>query len=81
MRIAIILTMRDYLSLFMMHRPAAPPILTQTVSASNATLVIDGISISKASNKITDALEGVTLDLLKANARQHNHFKLNSRYR
>lgn len=41
--------------------------LTETVAASNATLVIDGISISKASNKITDALEGVTLDLLKAN--------------
>ncbi|MBS0425069.1 MAG: flagellar filament capping protein FliD [Proteobacteria bacterium] len=41
--------------------------LTQTVSASNATLVIDGISISKASNNITDAIEGVTLNLLKAN--------------
>lgn len=40
--------------------------LTQTVSASNATLVIDGISISKASNNITDAIEGVTLNLLKA---------------
>lgn len=42
--------------------------LTQTAAASNATLVIDGISISKSSNKITDAIEGVTLDLLKANA-------------
>ncbi len=42
--------------------------LTQTVAASNATLVIDGISISKASNKITDAIEGVTFNLLKANA-------------
>ena len=42
--------------------------LTETVAASNATLIIDGILISKASNKITDALEGVTLDLLKANA-------------
>ncbi len=41
--------------------------LIQTVSASNATLVIDGISISKASNNITDAIEGVTLNLLKAN--------------
>lgn len=41
--------------------------LTQTVAASNATLVIDGISISKASNNITDAIEGVTLNLLKAN--------------
>lgn len=42
--------------------------LTQTVAASNATLVIDGISISKASNQITDAIEGVTFNLLKANA-------------
>lgn len=41
--------------------------LTETVAASNATLVIDGISINKASNKITDAIEGVTLDLLKTN--------------
>lgn len=41
--------------------------LTQTIAASNATLVIDGISISKASNNITDAIEGVTLNLLKAN--------------
>ncbi|WP_295628330.1 flagellar filament capping protein FliD [uncultured Nitrosomonas sp.] len=41
--------------------------LTETVAASNATLVIDGILINKASNKITDAIEGVTLDLLKTN--------------
>ncbi len=41
--------------------------LTQTMAASNATFVIDGISISKASNNITDAIEGVTLNLLKAN--------------
>lgn len=41
--------------------------LTQTAAASNATLVIDGITISKSSNKVTDAIEGVTLDLLKTN--------------
>lgn len=41
--------------------------LTQTVAASNATLVIDGITISKASNTITDAIQGVTLNLLKTN--------------
>lgn len=41
--------------------------LTQTVAAQNAVVVIDGISISKASNTLTDAIEGVTLDLLKAN--------------
>ena len=41
--------------------------MTQTVAAQNATAVIDGISISKASNTISDAIEGVTLTLLKAN--------------
>ncbi|GKS68297.1 flagellar hook-associated protein 2 [Nitrosomonas sp. PY1] len=41
--------------------------LTETVAASNANFIIDGISISKASNKITDAIEGVTIDLLKTN--------------
>ena len=40
--------------------------LTETVAAKNAELVIDGIAISKASNTIEDAIEGVTLDLLKA---------------
>lgn len=41
--------------------------LTQTTAAANAALIIDGISISKSSNKITDAIEGVTLDLQKTN--------------
>ncbi len=41
--------------------------LSETVAAVNATLVIDGIAISKASNTITDAIEGVTLNLLKTN--------------
>ncbi len=41
--------------------------LTQTVAAQNAVVVIDGISISKPSNTLTDAIEGVTLNLLKAN--------------
>lgn len=40
--------------------------LTETVAAANAALVIDGIPISKASNKISDAIQGVTLELLKA---------------
>ncbi|SER24650.1 flagellar hook-associated protein 2 [Nitrosomonas sp. Nm51] len=39
--------------------------LTETVAAGNAEMVIDGISISKASNTITDAIEGVTFNLLK----------------
>jgi len=39
--------------------------LTQTVAALNATLEMDGISISKESNVIDDVVEGVTLTLLK----------------
>jgi len=39
--------------------------LAQTAAPANAALVIDGISISKASNTVDDALEGITLNLLK----------------
>ncbi len=42
--------------------------LTQTASALNATLTMDGISISKASNVVTDVVSGVTLTLLKVSA-------------
>ncbi len=41
--------------------------LAQTVAAQNATVVLDGILISKPSNTISDAIAGVTLNLLKAN--------------
>jgi flagellar hook-associated protein 2 len=41
--------------------------LTQTVAAQNATAVIDGITISQASNTLTEAIQGVTLTLLKTN--------------
>src|SRR5690606_29953293 len=40
--------------------------MTETVSAKNAAMVIDGIAISKSSNTISDALEGVTFNLTKA---------------
>jgi flagellar hook-associated protein 2 len=39
--------------------------LTQSAAAKNAIVVIDGITVTKASNTITDAIEGVTLSLLK----------------
>jgi flagellar hook-associated protein 2 len=39
--------------------------LTESVAAQNAAVTVDGILISKASNTITDAIEGVTLNLLK----------------
>lgn len=41
--------------------------LTQAQAAQNARLEIDGIAISKPSNTISDAIEGVTLNLLKSN--------------
>ncbi len=41
--------------------------MEQKVAAQNASLTIDGIAISKASNTVTDAIEGVTLNLVKAN--------------
>jgi flagellar hook-associated protein 2 len=41
--------------------------LTPTVAAQDASVVIDGITITKASNTLTDAMQGVTLNLLKAN--------------
>jgi flagellar hook-associated protein 2 len=42
--------------------------LSEIVAAQNASVVIDGIAVSKSSNTISDALEGVTLNLLKAGA-------------
>ncbi|SDZ83546.1 flagellar filament capping protein FliD [Nitrosospira multiformis] len=42
--------------------------LIQVQAAQDAKLRIDGIDIVKSSNTITDAIEGVTLSLLKTNA-------------
>lgn len=39
--------------------------LSETVAAKNATVIIDGITVSKNSNTITDAIDGVTLNLAK----------------
>lgn len=41
--------------------------MTQAQAAQNATAIIDGITISKASNTFSDAIDGVTLNLLKMN--------------
>ena len=40
--------------------------MTQTTAATSATLSINGIEIQRASNTVTDALTGVTLNLLEA---------------
>ena len=47
---------------------AANQPLTETVAAKNAAFKIDGIAITKASNTITDAIDGVTLNLARTNA-------------
>ncbi len=41
--------------------------LTEVQAARNAALTVDGLAITKASNVITDAIEGVTLNLTKIN--------------
>ena len=41
--------------------------LAETVTARNAQLKIDGVAITKTNNTISDAIEGVTLNLTKAN--------------
>ena len=50
------------------HDPAATQSLSETVSATNAALKIDGVAITKTSNTVSDAIEGVTLNLTKTNA-------------
>jgi flagellar hook-associated protein 2 len=40
---------------------------TQAVTGANAALTVDGISISSASNTVTGAIPGLTLNLLSAN--------------
>jgi len=40
--------------------------LTQITAAQNAQVTIDGIAVASAGNRIVDAIEGVTLDLLSA---------------
>jgi flagellar hook-associated protein 2 len=51
------------------HDPAnaATDKMTQTIKAQNAEFMVDGLAVSKASNHVTDLIEGVTLDLSKTN--------------
>ncbi|MCL4792873.1 MAG: flagellar filament capping protein FliD, partial [Gammaproteobacteria bacterium] len=41
--------------------------MTQLTAATDAGVVIDGVIVSSATNKISDAIEGVTLNLVSAN--------------
>ncbi len=47
------------------YDPAGTQNLNQTVVAQNANLKVNGIAISKTSNTVTDAIQGVTLSLNK----------------
>jgi flagellar hook-associated protein 2 len=47
------------------YDPAGSQGFTQTVAAQNASLNIDGQPISSATNAVTDAISGVTLNLAK----------------
>jgi flagellar hook-associated protein 2 len=56
------------LSTLLAHDPGAAPAgqaLSETATAQNAEFKVDGISVSKTSNTITDVIQGVTLNLLK----------------
>lgn len=47
------------------HDPAGTQNLTETVTAKNANLKINGVAVTKTSNTISDVVEGVTLNLSK----------------
>lgn len=47
------------------YDPAGTQNLNQTVSAQNANFTVNGIAVSKATNTVTDAIQGVTLTLNK----------------
>jgi flagellar hook-associated protein 2 len=48
--------------------PAGTQSLTQTVAAKNAEFTVDGLAITKATNSVTDVIQGVSLNLLKESA-------------
>ncbi|MBI5007548.1 MAG: flagellar filament capping protein FliD [Nitrosomonadales bacterium] len=50
------------------HDPAGTQNLAETVTAKNAVFSVNGIGITKTSNTVTDAIEGVTLTLSKESA-------------
>ncbi|MHB1176153.1 MAG: flagellar filament capping protein FliD [Sulfuriferula sp.] len=42
--------------------------LSETVTAQNANFKLDGVAVTKTTNTVTDAIQGVTLNLTKTNA-------------
>ncbi|KRB93312.1 hypothetical protein ASE07_13285 [Noviherbaspirillum sp. Root189] len=59
------------LAALLSHNPAGAPVnqaFSETITAQNAELKVDGIVVSKPSNTITDMIAGATLTLNKTNA-------------
>jgi len=50
------------------HDPAGTQNLAQTVTAQNADLKVNGVTVSKTSNTVSDVIQGVTLTLSKVTA-------------
>lgn len=50
------------------HDPAGTQNLSETVTAQNANFKLNGVTVTKTSNTITDAVEGITLTLSKVSA-------------
>lgn len=55
------------LSNLLAHDASGTQNLAETATASNAEFKLDGVAITKSTNSVSDALEGVTLNLLKTN--------------
>lgn len=53
------------LSNLLANDPAGVQNLAETTTAQNATMKVNGVSVSKASNTVSDVIQGVTLNLLK----------------
>lgn len=55
------------LSILLAHNPAGTQNLSQKSVAQDAELKVDGVLITKSSNSVSDAINGVTLNLAKTN--------------
>lgn len=60
------------LSSLLSHDPAGTQNLAETLTAQNANFTLNGVDITKPSNIVTDAIEGVTLNLSKVTTEQVN---------
>lgn len=49
------------------YDPAGVKNMVETLAAKNSTVVVDGITISSATNQVSTAIQGVTLNLVKTN--------------